>query len=74
MNNKKKVINKLKGLNKYKLDWVDEVYKSIEVEATSMKEAKDLFFSGNLNFDKAEEGDINYADGSLVVEEVENDN
>lgn len=71
MNKKKELIKKLKGLKKFKLSWVEELEKTIEVEALDEKEANAMFFDGRIDWDKAEETDSNWNEHSLMIEEIE---
>jgi hypothetical protein len=61
-----------KNLKTYKLYWADTINKSITIKAHSKKEAKKLFHNGNIDFTMEQEGDINYLDDSLEIEEDEN--
>lgn len=73
MNKKQIAIKKLKGIKRFNLSWVDEVEKSINIEAKDKDEAEKLFHNGEIDFDKAEFGIENLVEGSLMVEEIEYD-
>ena len=67
---RKKVIESLKPKKKFNIFWMDEVNMAIEVKASSKEEAERMFIEGEIDFNKAEEGDTNFNEYSLEVEEV----
>lgn len=73
MNNKQKVIKKLKGIKKFRISWIDEVEKSVEIEAKDEDEASNLFKIWDFDDTKIEEGDINLNDNSIEIEEIEDE-
>jgi hypothetical protein len=67
------IIKSLEGIKKFNIAWTDEINKSLTIEAKDAEEARKLFYEGDLDFDSADQGDINYVEGSLDIEEIEND-
>lgn len=53
----------------YNIGWIDEVYKSQDVEAENEEEALKMFFNGECNNYSTE--DAEYIEDSLRIEEVE---
>lgn len=70
-NEKKEIIEALLPKKTYRLSWVDEVKKEVEVEASSEEEAREMFFNGDMDFSGEVENDIEYCEDSLEIEEVE---
>jgi hypothetical protein len=52
---------------KYRISWWDEVQRELKVEAKNKKEAKNKFFSGELDLSSAEVIDETYIEDSVEV-------
>lgn len=65
------ICKSLEGKKKFNLYWTEETNCAYTgIEAHNEEEVRQKFFNGEINAD-VEEGDINFVEGSLEIEEAE---
>jgi len=70
---KKKIIEVLEGIKEFRVAYWEEVCYSRTFKAKSREEIEEKFNSGELEFENSDIIDGTIIDGSLVIDEVEND-